>query len=160
MILTLIETFNHGCDIDLEHSNPIFSLDTSLLMMIYHQAEFGCKILTGLEIIKGIVETGVFWLHKPTLWPDMLCSRSMSQPWLNISINVRIIFMNRWTFCNQPRYCGATLWAGMAWEKTKKKGGDSVSSFFLTAFRLIVVHRNTSAGYKRLHTNTQPTRNK
>ena len=32
--LTLIETFNLGCDIDLEHSNPIFSLDTSLLMMM------------------------------------------------------------------------------------------------------------------------------
>ena len=34
--LTLIETFNLGCDIDLEHSNPIFSLDSSLLMIIYH----------------------------------------------------------------------------------------------------------------------------
>ena len=26
--LTLIEIFNLGCDIDLEHSNPVFSLDT------------------------------------------------------------------------------------------------------------------------------------
>ena len=43
--------FNLGCDIDLEHSNQIFSLDTSLLMMIYHQIEFGCKRLTGLELI-------------------------------------------------------------------------------------------------------------
>ena len=40
---TLTETFNHGCVIDLEHSNPTFSLDTSLLMMIYHQTECGCK---------------------------------------------------------------------------------------------------------------------
>ena len=55
--LTLIETFNLGCDIDLEHSNPIFSLDTSLLMMIYHQIEFGCKRLIGLELIEDITET-------------------------------------------------------------------------------------------------------
>ena len=58
--LTLIETFNLGCDIDLEHSNPIFSLDTSLFMMIYHQIEFGCKRLIGLELIKYIVETVLF----------------------------------------------------------------------------------------------------
>ena len=57
--LTLTETFNLGCDIDLEHSNPLFSLETSLLMMIYHQIEFGCK-LTGLEQIKDIVETVIF----------------------------------------------------------------------------------------------------
>ena len=58
--LTLTETFNLGCDIDLEHSNPTFSLDTSLLMMIYTQIEFGCKRLTGLELIKKIVETVIF----------------------------------------------------------------------------------------------------
>ena len=57
--LTLTETFNLGCDIDLEHSNPTFSLDT-LLMMIYTQIEFGCKRLTGLELIKDIVETVTF----------------------------------------------------------------------------------------------------
>ena len=62
--LTLTETFNLGCD-----SNPTFSLDTSLLMMIYTQIEFGCKRLTGLELIKDIVETVIFWLYKPTLWP-------------------------------------------------------------------------------------------
>ena len=43
-----------------EHSNPTFSLDTSLLMMIYTQIEFGCKRLTGLELIKDIVETVIF----------------------------------------------------------------------------------------------------
>ena len=48
--LTLTETFNLSCDIDLEHSNPIFSLDTSLLMMIDHQIEFGCKRLTGIKV--------------------------------------------------------------------------------------------------------------
>ena len=58
--LTLIETFNLGCDTDLEHSNPIFSLDTSLLMMIYHQIEFGCKRLIGLEPIKDIVKPVIF----------------------------------------------------------------------------------------------------
>ena len=41
--LPLIEMFNLGCDTDLEHSNPIFSQDATLLMMIYHQTEFGCK---------------------------------------------------------------------------------------------------------------------
>ena len=54
--LTLTETFN----LDLEHSNPTFSLDTSLLMMIYTQIEFGCKRLTGLELIKDTVETVIF----------------------------------------------------------------------------------------------------
>ena len=58
--LTLTETFNLGCNIDLEHSNPTFSLDTSLLMMIYTQIEFRCKRLTGLELIKDIVETLIF----------------------------------------------------------------------------------------------------
>ena len=58
--LTLTETFNLGFDIDLEHSNPIFSLDTSLLMMIYTKIEFGCKRLTGLELIKDIIETVIF----------------------------------------------------------------------------------------------------
>ena len=67
--LTLIETFNLGCGIDLEHSNPTFSLDTSLLMMIYTQNEFGCKRLTGLELIKDIVENVIFLLYKPTPWP-------------------------------------------------------------------------------------------
>ena len=67
--LTLTETFNLGCDIDLEHSNPTVSLDTSLLMMIYTQIEFGCKRLTGLELIKYIIETVIFWLYKPIVWP-------------------------------------------------------------------------------------------
>ena len=58
--LTLTETFNLGCGIDVEHSNPAFSLDTSLLMIIYTQIEFGCKRLAGLELIKHIVETVIF----------------------------------------------------------------------------------------------------
>ena len=58
--LTLTKTYNLGCDIDLEHSNPTFSLDTSYLMMIYTQIEFGCKRLTRLELIKDIVETVIF----------------------------------------------------------------------------------------------------
>ena len=56
---TLTETFNLGCDIDLEHSNSTFSQDISLLM-IYTQIDFGCKRLTGLELIKDIVETVIF----------------------------------------------------------------------------------------------------
>ena len=52
--------YNLGCDTDLKYSNPIFSLGTSLLMMIYHQIEFGCKRLTGLELIKDIAETVIF----------------------------------------------------------------------------------------------------
>ena len=67
--LTLTETFNLGCDIDLEHSTPTFSLDTSLLMVIYTQTEFGCKRLAGLELIKDIVETVIFWLYKSKMWP-------------------------------------------------------------------------------------------
>ena len=63
--LTLTETFN----LDFEHSNPVFSLDTSFLMMIYHQIEFGCKRLIGLELIKDIVQTTTFQLNKPILWP-------------------------------------------------------------------------------------------
>ena len=37
--------------------------------MISYQIEFGCKRLIGLELIKDIVETVIFWLYKPTLWP-------------------------------------------------------------------------------------------
>ena len=54
--LKLIETFNT----DLEYSSPIFSLDTFLLMMIYHEIKFGCKRLIVLELIKDIVETVIF----------------------------------------------------------------------------------------------------
>ena len=57
---TLTETFNLGCDIDLVHSNPTFSLDTSFLMIIYTQIKFVCKRLTGLELIKDIEETVTF----------------------------------------------------------------------------------------------------
>ena len=32
--LTLTEMFNLGCDTDLEHSNPIFSLDTLKLSLV------------------------------------------------------------------------------------------------------------------------------
>ena len=64
--LTLTKTFNLGCDIDLEHSSPTFSLDSSLLMMVYTQIEFGCKRLTGLELMKDIVETVIF--YKLTLY--------------------------------------------------------------------------------------------
>ena len=60
--LTLTETFHLGYDNDLEHSNPTFSLNTSLLMMIYTQTEFGCKRLAGLELIKGIAE---IMMHSP-----------------------------------------------------------------------------------------------
>ena len=58
--LTLTETFNLGCDTDLEHRNSTFSPDTSLLMVIYTHIEFGWKRLTGLELIKDIVETVIF----------------------------------------------------------------------------------------------------
>ena len=58
--LQMVHRFYLGCDIDLEHSNPTFSLDTSLLMMIYTQIEFVCKRLTGLELIKDIIETAIF----------------------------------------------------------------------------------------------------
>ena len=55
---------------DLEHSNPTFSLDSSLLMVIYTQIEFGCKRLTGLELIKDIAETVIF--YKPILYFMMI----------------------------------------------------------------------------------------
>ena len=68
--LTSIEIFNLGCDIDLEHSNPIFLLDkVFLFMMFYRQIEFGYKRVISLELINNIVDTIIFWLYKPTLWP-------------------------------------------------------------------------------------------
>ena len=54
-----IERLNVWCYLDLKHSNPAFSLDTSMFM-IYTETEFGCKRLTGLELIKDIVETVIF----------------------------------------------------------------------------------------------------
>ena len=59
--------FNLGCDIDLEHNNPVFSVDLSLLIMLYHQIEYGCKRLLSLELIKDTVEKVIFSLYKPTL---------------------------------------------------------------------------------------------
>ena len=41
--LTLIDMFDLGCYSDPEYSKPIFSLDTSLLMMIYHQIKLVAK---------------------------------------------------------------------------------------------------------------------
>ena len=58
--LTLTEMFHLGCDMDLEHSNPKFSMDMFLLEVIYHQIEFVCKILISLELIKYIVQTVIF----------------------------------------------------------------------------------------------------
>ena len=43
--LTLIEMFNLGCNSDLEYSNPKFSPDMFLLVMIYHQTDFICERL-------------------------------------------------------------------------------------------------------------------
>ena len=106
--LILTETFNLGLDLDRDHSNPIFSLDTSLLMMIYTKIEFGCKRLTGLELIKDIVETVIF---------DYI------SPHCDLDLEDRI-------------------------------------PFFRMSSRLMVVHHNTKFGYKRLHTNTQPSGNK
>ena len=47
----------------------MFSLDTFLLMVIYHQTEFGFKRLISLELIQDIVETIILLLYKPPLWP-------------------------------------------------------------------------------------------
>ena len=55
---TFTEVQNLQYDLDLEYSNPVFSLDTSL--HINHQIEFGCKRLIGLELMKDIVETVIF----------------------------------------------------------------------------------------------------
>ena len=52
--------FNLGCDTDLEHSNPVFSVDTCLLIMIYHQIEFGNKRFITLELTKDTVESIIF----------------------------------------------------------------------------------------------------
>ena len=43
----------------LDHSNPVFSLDT---LMIYHHTKFGGKIIICSE---NTVETVIFWLYKP-----------------------------------------------------------------------------------------------
>jgi len=59
---TVIEILNVCCDLDLEHSNPIFSLDT-LAAGIYHQKKFGCKIIINSE---DIVKTVILSLHKPS----------------------------------------------------------------------------------------------
>ena len=58
--LTITEMFNLGCDTDLEHSNPVFSVDTCLLIMIYHQIEFGNKRFITLELTKDTVESIIF----------------------------------------------------------------------------------------------------
>ena len=44
---------NVRCDLDPEHSNPIFSQDTLAyeVMMIYHTSKFGCKRIIGSDDI-------------------------------------------------------------------------------------------------------------
>ena len=70
--LTLIEMFNLGCDIDLEHSNPIFSLtllsyDDLPSNWIWLEKPHWFR--TNKRYSRYIVETVIFWLNKPTLWP-------------------------------------------------------------------------------------------
>ena len=54
----------------LNDSNPAFSLDSVLAYDDLHcKLSLVAKRLTGLELIKDIVGTVIFWLYKPTLWP-------------------------------------------------------------------------------------------
>ena len=54
---------NLCCDLDLEHSQPKFSLDTSVcIRMIYHQTKFVCKSIISSE---DTIKTVIFWLIKP-----------------------------------------------------------------------------------------------
>ena len=62
---TFTDILNLCCDLDLEHSNPIFPQDT-----LAHDAvlwiKFGCKLTTSLEDTTEIV---IFLLYKPSLRP-------------------------------------------------------------------------------------------
>ena len=71
--LTLIEMFNHGCDIDTAlqcTALQYFHWTLFLLIMIYHQIEFGCKRLISLELIKDIVETIIYYTSSCS---DLVC---------------------------------------------------------------------------------------
>ena len=45
---TFSQVLNYHCDLDLEHSNPIF-YKTFQLMMIHHQTKVGCKRIRSSE---------------------------------------------------------------------------------------------------------------
>ena len=49
------DIFNLRCDLDHERSNPFFSRRTLLLIMLYHQTEFGCKRTSSVEDVVDIV---------------------------------------------------------------------------------------------------------
>ena len=62
---TFTDILNLRCDLDLEHSNPIFHR-TLRLMILYYQTKFGCKLTRNLEHKTEIV---IFGLYRPSLWP-------------------------------------------------------------------------------------------
>ena len=57
--LTLTETFNLGCDIDLEHSNSTFPFAYDDLHSNW----------VWLQKTHWFRTNKIFWLYKPTLWP-------------------------------------------------------------------------------------------
>ena len=67
---TFSDILNLRCDLDLEHSNPIFQKDTPAYYavqsnQVWLQTEQYFRRYRG----KSLLETVIFWLHKPLLWP-------------------------------------------------------------------------------------------
>ena len=60
---TFTGILNLSCDLDPEHSNPIFLQNTPVYDA---KTKFGCKQTSNLE---DKVEIIIFWLYKPSLWP-------------------------------------------------------------------------------------------
>ena len=57
---TFTTVLNHHCDLDLEHSNQVFSQNT-LTYDEYHCTKSGCKRISSSEYIIQII---IFWLYQ------------------------------------------------------------------------------------------------
>ena len=62
---TFTDILNLHCDVDLEHSNPIFPQDTPAYDAVLSN-QVGCKLTSTLE---GTTEIVIFGCYKLSLWP-------------------------------------------------------------------------------------------
>ena len=66
IIRTLTEILNLCCDLDLEHSNPMFYWTFWLTMMIYPQTRLPCRrIISSENIAETLNQTVIIWKRKP-----------------------------------------------------------------------------------------------
>ena len=102
---TFTDILNLWCDLDLEHSNPIFPHDTAAYDAVLSN-QFGCNTTSSLEDTTKIV---IFWLYKPSLWPWHWTQ------WTNFSAWYWLIMLHDHTRFGDKMFCGSEdiVWANI-----------------------------------------------